>query len=147
VAETGNDAIVRRYAEACVRGDLAAMRELRDPGWVADWPQSGERVRGSDQFQRVNERYPGGSPTSDLVRIVGSEDRWTVTAAQTLVRITGAGDFWWTEWRMRYPDDRDYLCVSLLELHGGRITRETVYWAEPFEAPSWRADLVERLDP
>ncbi len=47
---------------------------------------------------------------------------------------------------MRYPDDRDYLCVSLLELRAGRIHRETVYWAEPFEAPAWRADLVERLD-
>lgn len=33
-----------------------------------------------------------------------------------------------------------------LEFRDGRIARETAYWAEPFEAPEWRAEWVHRLD-
>ena len=56
----------------------------------------------------------------------------------------GSGDFWWSEWRVTYPDGGVYLVVELLELRDGLVYRETVYWASPFEAPDWRAPWVER---
>jgi hypothetical protein len=144
MAGASNEEVVRRYSEACVQGDLDVQVRLRHADWVAEWPQSGERVLGSAAFRAIHEHYPGGAPRSELVRVVGAEDRWTVTPSNTIIRVAGSGDFWWSEWSMRYPDGREWLSVSLLELRDGLVYRETVYWAEPFEAPSWRAEWVER---
>jgi hypothetical protein len=37
--------------------------------------------------------------------------------------------------------------VAIIELRDGKIFRETCYYAEPFEAPEWRAQWVEQMDP
>ena len=36
--------------------------------------------------------------------------------------------------------------MFIFEFRDGRIARETAYWAEPFEAPEWRAEWVQRQD-
>ena len=139
-----NEAIAHAYAEAASRLDLEAMAALRHPDWQVRWPQSGERVIGSDNYRRILEAYPGGRPTSEVTRVVGSEDRWVITPANTVQQIAGSGDFWWSEWRVTDPGGDVYLVVDLLELRDGLVHRETVYWAAPFEAPDWRAPWVER---
>jgi len=35
-----------------------------------------------------------------------------------------------------------WICIDLLELRESKVYRETVYWAQPFDAPSWRAPWV-----
>ena len=42
-----------------------------------------------------------------------------------------------------YDEDRFYVIV-IHEYHDDRVARETSYYAAPFEAPSWRAQWVER---
>jgi hypothetical protein len=138
-----NEEIARVYAEAASRLDLDAMAALRHPDWQAAWPQSGERIIGDENYRRIVDSYPGGYPTSQIQRVVGAEDRWVVTPSNTVQQIVGSGDFWWSEWRMTYPDGRTYLCVELIELRDQQVWRETVYWAEPFSAPDWRARWVE----
>jgi hypothetical protein len=34
----------------------------------------------------------------------------------------------------------------IVEFSDGKIWRETRYYAEPFEAPEWRAQWVERME-
>ena len=142
MSATTNEEIVRLYAEASARNDQAALAALRHPQWEALWPQSGERVIGHENFAEIAHRYPGGTPSIELDRLVGAEDRWVLTPGNTVARIVGSGDFWWGEWRMTYPDGKVYHCVTLLQLRDGRIWRETVYWAEPFSAPDWRRAFV-----
>ena len=36
--------------------------------------------------------------------------------------------------------------VAIVELHDGKMWRETRYYAEPFEVPEWRARWVERVE-
>ena len=36
--------------------------------------------------------------------------------------------------------------VGVVQLKDGKIWRDTRYFAEPFEAPEWRAHLVERME-
>jgi hypothetical protein len=141
-----NEETARAYVRACVEGDMEALSRLRHPDWTVDWPQSGERVRGSEAFASIHQMYPGGSPRSTVRRVVGSEDRWTVTPTNTVVRVAGEGEAWWGEWMMRYPDGSDWFCVDLIELRDGKVHRETVYWATPLPAPEWRANLVERIE-
>jgi len=139
-----NAEVARRYAEASMRDDLEVMAALRHQDWTTYWPQSGEMVRGSQHFREMADAYPGGRPTVvELERIVGDEDRWVVSAGNTVMRVAGSGDFWWCEWRMRYPDNAIYHCVSLMELRDSLVWREVVYWASPFDAPSWRSEWVE----
>jgi hypothetical protein len=141
-----NEEIIRRYATASVVVDVDVLDELRHPDWTVVWPQSGERVRSSEAFAEIVQRYPGGTPRAEVSRIVGSEDIWVVTPGNSPLRVAGSGDFWWGEWRMTYPDGAVYQCVDLMELRDRRIYRETVYWAAPFDAPDWRSPWVERSE-
>jgi hypothetical protein len=36
--------------------------------------------------------------------------------------------------------------VVILEFRSRKVARETIYFGEPFAAPSWRARWVERAD-
>ena len=139
-----NEECVKQYAAACAAHDLEALAGLRHPDWMVVWPQSGERVQGNRAFAEIIANYPGGAPQTEITRIVGSEDRWVVTAGNTVLKVAGSGDFWWSEWRLTYPNGDVYLVVSLLELRDGQVYRETTYWAAPFEAPAWRAPWVTR---
>jgi hypothetical protein len=142
-----NEQVVRRYAEAVVAQDYDEIARLRHPDWTAVWPQSGELVRGSENDLAITRNYPGGEP--QLLpegRLLGSEDRWAVSPlGGGAYRVAGEGEVWMGQWRMRYPDGRVWFTILLFELRDGLIWRETAYWAEPLEAPAWRAQWVERV--
>jgi len=144
VSQLTNEECVRQYAAASAIHDIPALTALRHPEWMVLWPQSGELVESSQDFAQIIANYPGGAPITEVKRIVGAEDRWVVTAANTGLRVVGSGDFWWSEWRLTYPSGEVYLVVDLIELRDGLVYRETVYWAAPFEAPEWRAPWVDR---
>jgi SnoaL-like domain len=144
MAKLTNEECVRQYAAASVTHDFDALAALRHPDWMVYWPQSGERVHSTEAFSEIIANYPGGAPKREITRVVGAEDRWVVTASNTVLQVVGSGDFWWSEWRVTYPNNEVYLVVDLIELLDGLVHRETVYWAAPFEAPSWRAPWVDR---
>ena len=54
------------------------------------------------------------------------------------------GDLCVAEARLDYSGV-EYDRVFIFEMRDGRIARGTAYWAQPFEPPEWRADLVERI--
>ena len=141
-----NDEVAQKYAEAMVAADQDALARLRHPDWTARWPQSGELVRGTENDRAIMHNYPGGAPRLlPNGHLVGSEDRWVVSPLGGVYRVAGEGEAWWGEWRMRYPDGRVWHTVTLLQLRDGKVWRETTYWAEPFDAPAWRSQWVERL--
>jgi ketosteroid isomerase-like protein len=91
-----------------------------------EMPQSGERIRGRENMRAMQEKYPG-PPSIELRRVVG------------------AGDVWAVEMRSDY-DGRVYHVVMIVEFRDGKIVRETRYYADPFDAPEWRADWVETME-
>jgi hypothetical protein len=93
---------------------------------VLEYPQSGERTRGRRNIQ--NQR--SGQP---------NKKRFSVR------RIIGRGDLWVTEFILTYDGKPSYT-VSIMEFSGDKVARETQYFADPFEAPSSRAQWVERMD-
>jgi len=92
---------------------------------VLDYPQSGERTRGRSNIQNQRATQP-------------SKKRFTVR------RIIGGGDLWVTELILTYDGKPSYT-VSIMEFRGDKVARETQYFADPFVAPAWRAQLVERM--
>jgi hypothetical protein len=57
----------------------------------------------------------------------------------------GSGDLWVTEFILTYDGKPSYT-VSIMEFKGDKVARETQYFADPFVAPAWRAQWVERMD-
>ena len=145
--EQTNEDVVRAYMQAIVANDADAMARLRDPDFIVDYPQSGERIRGHANERAIADNYPGGLPEVDPGRIVGSEDRWVVTPSFTFERVAGSGDTWWGEGRAHYPDGSTWHIATMYRLREGRVFHEVTYWAEPFEAPAWRAEWVEAIKP
>jgi hypothetical protein len=93
---------------------------------VLDYPQSGERTRGRRNIQGQRTSQP-------------SKKRFTVQ------RIIGGGDLWVTEFILTYDGKPSYT-VSIMEFRDDKVARETQYFADPFVAPSSRAQWVERMD-
>ena len=51
-------AVVARFWAAMGANNFAAAGALLHDDYVLDWPQSGERVRGRDNFVAINAHYP-----------------------------------------------------------------------------------------
>src|SRR5271167_1252438 len=93
---------------------------------VLDYPQSGERTRGRINIQKQRAIQP-------------SKKKFSIR------RIIGSGDLWVTEYILTYDGKPSYT-VSIMEFSGVKVTRETQYFADPFAAPAFRAQWVERMD-
>ena len=142
-----NEEVIRRYADAHARHDLAALGELRGDDWVEEWPQSGERVRGHANDAAIMRNWPGGDPEAEDIRLVGSEDRWVVTPSWGPQRIAGSGEEWWMDAYSTYPDGSTWFVAGFFQVRDGKVRRETWYFGPHLEAPEWRAQWVERFDP
>jgi ketosteroid isomerase-like protein len=121
----------RQVAEAVWKalqtGDWDGAGGLLREDFVQEWPQSGERIVGRDNAIAINQNYPGGLPRMRFRRALAG------------------GDLAVLEVELTYADGSRYLGVSVIELHGGKVVKETDYFAQPFQAPQWRAQWVERM--
>jgi hypothetical protein len=108
-------------------GDWDAAADLLHEDFVQEWPQSGERIVGRDNAIAINQNFPGGLPTMRFRRTLAG------------------GELAVLEIELTYADGSRYLGVSVIELRDGKIAKETDYFAQPFPAPQWRAQWVERM--
>jgi ketosteroid isomerase-like protein len=94
---------------------------------VVDWPNTGERMRGRDNYLAVQREYPEG---------------WHIE----VLRIVDGGDEVVSEVRVEQDGKRFFAC-SFFELAEGRISRAVEYWSagEPDRPPAWRAPWTEAL--
>ena len=119
---------VRRLFERLIEVmDPAVEYEARHEGFTVEFPQSGERLD-RDGLRKLQEHFPGGAPEIRLRR------------------LSGGGDVWFAEWVIRYADGTVTYGVTRVEFRDGKIWRETRYYAEPFEAPAWRAQWARRTE-
>jgi hypothetical protein len=87
---------------------------------VLEFPQSGERFVGVENFREWRSNYPASTKV-EFRQIRGREDLWVAE-----VSISYEGDPW-------------SFGVSILEFRGDKIARESIYVTEGWEAPEWRA--------
>jgi len=111
---------------------------------VVDYPQSGERIRGWDNFRAAHESYPGGLPQGAAAKVVGSEDKWVLGQVSTSCESKGRVTSDTLVGSARYPDGRTWQVMALLELRSGKIAKTTEVYGAPFDPPAWRAQWVER---
>ena len=117
--------------------DEAAVRELFARHWefagsdqdiahemyhddaILEFPQSGERFDGVENFREWRRMYPA---------VLEFQIR----------EIRGDGDLWVAENSIRYDGGPWNLSVNILQFRGERVARETIYITQAWEAPAWR---------
>jgi SnoaL-like domain len=122
--------------EAALRsGDFASTTELAHKyaaaDFVQEWPQSGERLSLENSlklFESYSEKT-GTSPKFSYKRMLGAADHFMI------------------EGTIDYGDGIPVSYVGIADLRDGKITKLTEFFANPFEAPAWRAGFVEHMEP
>ena len=131
-----NKAAIDELRKAFEGGDVAAFSKAIDASasddFVQEWPQSGERIRGKAAVKRINEGYSAATGKTPKLK---------------LRRISDGGDIQVVEATIDYGDGIPVSYVGIAEFRGGKLVKATEYFANPFEAPAWRADFVERMEP
>lgn len=105
--------------------------EVRHQDYVMEMPQSGECFRGRENmraFQRARNYHSTPPQSLRLRRLLVKEGLWVVEGV------------------IDYDDGRVFDVVVISELKDGKMWRDRWYFAEPFEAPEWRSQWVERME-
>lgn len=120
------EAALRRHWTASAAGNQDIEHEIYNEKVICDYPQSGERIYGKHNLQHVRSHHPG-NPTGFSIR-----------------QLRGSDKLWITEYTITYQG-RSFFTISIMEFESGKVVRETQYFAEPFDAPEWRAQWVEHM--
>jgi hypothetical protein len=110
-------ATVRHYLYTT---DRVVAHEIYHQDAVLEFPQSGERFEGVENFREWRVRYPA-------------------KVEFELIRLRGRDDFWVADVRGRYDEGPWGYGVTILEFRGDKVAREAIYGGEGWEAPEWRA--------
>ena len=118
--------VVERFWETMQTNDFRAVGELLHDEYVLEWPQTGERIRGRENFVAVNENFPAAGRWSFTVNRLIADDGGVATE----VTVTDGS--------------RTDRAITFSEIRDGKILRQTEYWPDPYDPPEWRARWVER---
>lgn len=132
-----DDEMVERIRATYTSDDMQALAkaqyEMAGDDFVQEYPQSGERFRGRDRIAEMNASYPEQTGTSPKA---------------TLRRILKPGQAWIIEGTIDYGDGTPVSAISIIEMGSdGKVARQTDYFANPFEAPAWRSQYAEKMEP
>jgi ketosteroid isomerase-like protein len=119
--------ILENFWEMMKTNDFYAVSALLHDDYVLEWPQSGERIRGRENFAEINTYYP-------------AEGKWQFKLNQILAE----GDLVVTDVTVT-DGSRTDRALTFSTIRDGKIWRQVEFWPEPSEAPAWRAQWVERF--
>ena len=127
-----------RWIAAISELDFEAIETMLHPEFVADYPQSGERIRGFAALKAQLESYPGGltGDSADLAeaRLVDDHERWAVSPGFTVVPLAQPNRYT-TVVRTRYPDNSWWRIVTIVEIRDDTLYRSESYFAPEMPAP------------
>ena len=127
--------IAAKFEEVLQTGDFGALTKLTQEystdDFVQEWPQSGERLTKANSM-KLSASYGEMTGTSPTFKYGG---------------MLGGGDVFVIKGTIDYGDGIPVSYVGIGELRDGKVAKLTEYFANPFEAPAWRADFVEKMEP
>jgi len=119
--ETGVRAALKHYFDHSAAREEDVAHEIYADDAVLEFPQSGERFDGVENFREWRANYPATKVDFDIRRVRGGDDNWVV------------------ELRVRYDGGPWNYGVEILEFRGEKVVRETIYVMDGWEAPAWRS--------
>lgn len=125
---TPAELVVREFWRLMETNDFHAVKAVLAEDLVVEWPQSRERIRGPDNFARMNSEYPANVPWHFRINeLVAGDDR-----VVTQVSITDG--------------QQSAEPISFFTVRNDKITRIVEYWPDPFPPAENRRHLVEPMD-
>ena len=119
-------AALDHHWEAAVALDIDRSHDIYRDDVIVEFPQSGERISGKHNIYELRAHYPA-------------------KVTFKILRVRGEGNLWITELVITYNGGRPVNAVNIMEFRDGKVGRETIYFADPFEPPEWRSQWVERI--
>lgn len=118
---------VREFWRLMATNNFFSVKDVLSVDFVLEWPQSNERIRGADNFARMNTEYPtDGYWCFDLKRLVASADEVVTHVAVT-------------------DGKQSAEAISFFRVRDSRVYRLEEYWPESYPAPRNRAHLTEPI--
>jgi len=122
-----NKQIVENFWLTMATNDFYASAGLLHDDYILEWPQSGERIRGRDDFAAINTNYPaGGKWRFTIHQIVSEADVVVSDVTATDGKMIGR-------------------VITFSTIRDGKIWKQVEFWPDPFEAPAWRAQWIEKM--
>ena len=112
-------ALLKRHWEFGA-SDQDIAHEIYHEDAILEFPQSGERFEGVENFREWRRIYP-------------------LPLAFEMRRVRGEGDLWVVENSIKYGDGAWQPTVNILEFRGDKVARERIYITESWTPPEWRA--------
>jgi ketosteroid isomerase-like protein len=122
-----NKQVLENFWETMATNDFHAVAQLFHDDYLLEWPQSGECVRGRDNFAAINMFYP-------------TEGKWKFK----INHIAADGDIVVTDVSVSDGNRQDR-AITFSTVRNGKILKQVEFWPESFEAPAWRAQWVEKI--
>ena len=120
--------IVYEFWRRMAANDFNSVAVVLAPEFVLEWPQSKERIRGAENFARMNHEYPAHGPWQFTInRVVGTQ----LVAVSDVTVTDGV---------------QTGRAISFFEVAEGKVVRIVEFWPEPYLAPANRAHLVEAME-
>jgi len=107
--------------------DFPLVKAVLAGEFVLEWPQSNERIRGGENFARVNAEYPAHGPWRFQINRLVAEERSVVTQVGATDGVQSAEP------------------ISFFTVVDGKITQLVEYWPEPFAPRENRRHFTERM--
>jgi len=122
-----NKQIIENFWASMAANDFYATAQLLHDEYLLEWPQSGERIHGRDNFAAINTNYP-------------AKGKWQFT----INHIVAEGDVVVTD--VTVTDGKTIgRAITFSTLRDGKIWRQVEFWPDAFEAPAWRAKWIEKM--
>ena len=122
-----NKQIVENFWLTMATNDFYAAARLLHDDYILEWPQSGERILGRDNFAAINTNYPAEGEWRFTINQILEEGNVVVTdVAVTDGKMIGRA-------------------ITFSTIRDEKIWKQIEFWPDPFEAPMWRAQWVEKM--
>lgn len=119
--------VVRQFWETMQGNDFYAVGYLLGDDFVLEWPQSRERIRGRENFARMNAEYPAqGRWQFTINRLFGNDNEAVSDVSVTDGKVHGRA-------------------ITFSTVRDGKIVKQVEFWPEDFPAPENRRHLVETM--
>ena len=121
-----NKQVIENFWTTMGTNDCFAVAQLLHDEYTLEWHQSGERIRGRDNFAALNTNFPAEGKWQFKINAI-------VTEGDVVVSDVSVSD-----------GKRQDRAITFSTLRDGKIWKQVEFWPESFEAPAWRAQWVEK---
>jgi hypothetical protein len=121
------ESVVREFWRLMATNNFTSVESILGQGFVCEWPQSNERIRGADKYAQLNAQYPANGPWRFRI------NRLVAAPAEVVTHVSIDDGVQHAE------------AISFFSITDGKVSKLVEYWPEKYAAPENRRYLTESI--